>query len=370
MAAPPLPGQDAQEVVARVEQKLIEGYRPAGRPGNGPGAIAAAAQQAIDDGWIHSVQGFVSRLAIAKSRHGLEPDWTLYRAPRYQQPIAKLRLVPAPAPDARVIEPSGPIRRHLFIPDEHNDPRHPHRLQVQTWIARYGSDRRHDVVIKAGDSGTFDSVSRHDKDDTLKGRLKPPIKDDLSNHLASLQAFERGRAKDWKPIKKKAQGNHERRLYDFENANPASAQTHTLAYEEHLVQFGWSERPFGEVFYVDGIGYTHAPMNGMGKPMGGKTATQRAGAMLTAPLVYGHTHKFQIFNDAKIGLTDRITVIEGGCCLPYGEIEHYALHNPTGWSHGVVDLTVQAGQITDVAFVSLLTLRRLYSDDGADVAAA
>ena len=91
--------------------------------------------------------------------------------------------------------------------------------------------------------------------------------------------------------------------------------------------------------------------------------------MLTAPLIYGHTHKFQIFNDAKIGLTDRITVVEGGCALPHGEIEHYALHSPTGWSWGVVDLTTQAGQILDVSFVSMLSLRRRYSDDGADVRA-
>ena len=121
--------------------------------------------------------------------YGIEPDWSLYRPARYQQPIAKYHITQASPPDVRVIEPHGPVRRHLFIPDEHNDPRHPHRLAVQTWVARYGSEQRHDVVIKAGDSGTFDSVSRHDKDDTLRGRLKPGIKDDLSNHLASLQAI-------------------------------------------------------------------------------------------------------------------------------------------------------------------------------------
>jgi len=110
-------------------------------------------------------------------------------------------------------------------------------------------------------------------------------------------------------------------------------------------------------------------MNGIGRPMGGKTATHRAGSMLTAPLVYGHTHKFQIYNDPKIGEIDRVSVIEAGCALPWGEIEDYAKHSPTGWSYGIVDLTVQGGQIIDYAFVSMLTLRRRYSDDGADVRA-
>lgn len=370
MPNPPLSKAIAEETVKRVEDKLREGYRPQGLSGPGEGAIRAAARQAVAERWVGSVNTFISRMEPAKSLHGIEPDWYLYAEPRYQQPVARLHMTPAPPPDPRVIAPSGEVRRHLFIPDEHNDPRHPHRLQVQKWVARYGSEHRHHVVIKAGDSGTFDSVSRHDKDDTLKGRLKPGIKDDLENHRASLQYFELGRDADWKPLKKKARGNHEQRLWDYENQNPASAGTHTLAYEEHLLQYGWREHPFGQIFNVDGIGYTHCPMNGMGRPMGGKTATHRASSMLTAPLVYGHTHKFQIFTDPKMGAVDRVMVVEGGCAMPWGEIEHYALHSPTGWSYGVVDMNIMDGQIIDVAFVSMLTLRARYSDDGADVQAA
>jgi hypothetical protein len=48
----------------------------------------------------------------------------------------------------------------------------------------------------------------------------------------------------------------------------------------------------------------------------------------------------------------------------------YAKHSLTGWWYGVVPMTVQGGVITDLAFVSMLTLRALYSDDGADVRAA
>lgn len=362
---------DAQRlsVKTRVEEKLREGHRPKGLSGPGPGAINAAAEDAVRDGEFATLKAFnTAAYGLAGTQY--EPDWGLYQSYRFQQPVAKFNLVPAAAPDLRKLEPTGEIRRHLFIPDEHNDPRHPHRLDVQTWVARYGSEHRHHSVIKAGDSGTFDSVSRHDKDDTVRGRLKPPIKDDLSNHLASLQYFERGRDKDWKPKKKKARGNHENRLYDYENCNPASAGTHTLAYEEHLMQFGWRERPFAEIFYEDGIGYTHCPMNLMGRPMTGVTATNRTAAFLMAPLVYGHTHKFQILTAAKIGEMDRVMVVEGGCALPHGEVESFALHNPTGWSHGIVDLTVQDGMILDVAFVSMVSLRRRYSDDGADVRAA
>lgn len=368
MPAPRVRDERLREAVALVEDQLRAGIPQ--YLNNGFGAAKAAGIEAVRLGWFINADQMFNWLRFAKERLGIEPDWSLYVLPRYQQPVARFQLVSAPPPQSAAFEPSGPIRRHLFIPDEHNDPRHPHRLQVQTWIARYGSEHRHDVVIKAGDAGTFDSVSSHDKDDTIRGRLKPGIKDDLSNHLESLQYFERGRDQNWKPKKKKARGNHENRLYDYENRNPASAGTHTLAYEEQLLQFGWQERPFGEIFQVDGIGYTHCPMNGMGRPMGGVTAVNRTGAMLTGPLVYGHTHKFQVLTAAKMGEVDRIMVVEGGCALPWGEVEHYALHTPTGWSYGVVDLTVQGGQVLDVAFVSMLSLRARYSDDGADVRAA
>jgi hypothetical protein len=255
------------------------------------------------------------------------------------------------------------------IPDRHNDPRHPHRLACTTWIARFGSERRPPVLVDLGDAGTFDSCSRHDRADTHRGQMRPKIKDDLDNHLASLQAFERGRATDWKPKRIKTRGNHEQRLWNFENEHPESVGTHTNIYAEQLLQFGWRERPFGEFAYVEGVAFTHAPINGMGRPMGGKTSTHRAGGLLTCPLVHGHTHSLQVFNDHKMGPQERITVIQAGCALPWGEYEDYALVGPGGWWWGVLMLTVWDGQIINFEAISMLSLRSRYSDDGADVRA-
>jgi hypothetical protein len=63
-------------------------------------------------------------------------------------------------------------------------------------------------------------------------------------------------------------------------------------------------------------------------------------------------------------------MVEVGCGLPWGTVESYARHGLTGWWYGVVPMTVNAGMITDLAFVSMIELRRRYSDDGADVRAA
>jgi hypothetical protein len=370
MAAHPLSLEQAQDAVTRVEQKLRGGHRPPGITGPGLGAIAAAAEQAVADGVVRSSATFVSRVQIAERDHKLVPDWSLYEQPRYQQPVAKFQLLPAPAPAPELTLPTGRPERVLVIPDRHNDPRHPHRLAVSTWIARYGSEQRFRRVVCLGDDITLDSCSKYDRNDTLKGRHKPGIKADLDNHEAMEAAFERGRDPEWKPLKDRCRGNHNQRLWDFENQHPENEGTHTHRYMETLLRFGWRERGFGEIFYINGVGFTHAPFNGLGKPMGGKTATHRAGGLLCRSLIHGHTHSFEVHNAAKLDPMDRVTVVQAGCALPEGEVEHYATHSPTGWSYGVLDVTVQDGQILDLAFVSMRSLRARFSDDGADVRAA
>lgn len=347
-----------------VEQCLREGFTAEWipGPGNRTARHEAASRWRKPHGGTITPAGFFSLLSTAKQA-GFEPDWTIYRNARYQQPVAKMQLLPAPAHPPLAYE--GEPTRVLVIPDRHNDPRHPHRLDVTTWIARFGSEIRPPVVIDLGDSITMDSCSRYDRNDTLKGKHKPGIKADLDNHLAMLQAFERGRAPDWKPKLIRTRGNHEQRLFDFENQHPENEGTHTHRYAQDLLQFGWRERPFGEIVYVNGTGFTHAPFNGMGKPMGGKTAVHRAGALLCESLVHGHTHSMEVHHSQKLGPTDKITVIQAGCALPDGEVEHYAAHNPTGWTHGVMVLEVLNGAILDMTWVSMRTLRLKYGERAA-----
>lgn len=368
MPAPPRTPEQKLSVKARVEAKLREGFRPPGLGGAGIGAITAAGEEAIAAGEFNTPAAFKS--AAHELTGEFEPDWTLYHPTRYQQPVPTIALRNAPSPDPTFSVPSGDPVQVLVIPDRHNDPRQPHRLACTTWIARLGSERRPPIVVDLGDAITMDSCSRHDRNETQKGRMKPTIKQDLDNHLESLQAFERGRAADWKPKKLKTRGNHEQRLWAFENEHPEDEGTHTHRYAQELLQFGWMERDFGEFAYINGVAFSHAPINGMGRPMGGKTATHRAGDLLTCALVHGHTHALQLYSAAKSGPQERISVIQAGCALPWGEYEHYATAGPGGWWWGVLMLTCHGGQITDVEAISMLKLRERYSDAGADRQAA
>lgn len=348
-----------------IEAKLREGYRPTGVSGSGPAAIAAASKDAVAIGLYQTPAAFISSANAAIDEIG--PDWSLYRPARYHQPVP-LSVVHSAAPPPPM-DPSGKPVRILAIGDLHQDPRHPDRLAVMTWLGRMASEHRPDRIIQIGDWSTFDSVNAHDDNATMAARVKPTIRQDLENLTASHQAFRRGMADDYKPKLDVVLGNHENRLERFENVNPESHGTYTLARDETFAQFGWRVRPYGEILYVEGVGFTHHPVNGAGRAFGGKTGPQRAANESTVPIVSGHTHRRQVHESPKIGPIDVISMVEIGCGLPWGVVESYARHAMTGWWWGAVLMTVQGGATTDLNFVSMLTIRDRYSDDGADIAA-
>ena len=352
-----------RSVKERIEKKLREGHRPKGLSGQGNGALAEAALEAVADGEFSTPAAFKS--AALDLGTEFEPDWSLYRAQRYQQPVPLSVQQPQTIPFPQT--PSGKPQRILVIGDLHNDPRQEHRMAVLTWAARYASEHKFERIIQVGDWGTFDSVNQHDKNDTAAARYKPPVKADLENLTQSHQAFRRGLADDYKPKLDFLLGNHEHRLERFENANPEAVGTFTTARDETFSQFGWRIRPYGELFYVEGVAFTHHPTNGAGRAYGGKTGPQRAANESTVPVVSGHTHRMQLHSSPKIGPVDSIAMVEVGCGMPWGEVEAYAAHGMTGWWHGIVPMVVCGGVITDVNFVSMMSLRSGFSDDGGDV---
>lgn len=368
MAAASIPEDALRAFVGLVEDYLRQGHDRA--PRSGPGAIRMAGDEGVRRGWFKNPNQGWQWLTLAKDRYGLEPDWSLYRPARYHQPVPLPVLHAAPAPDPALMVPSGDPQRVLVLGDLHNDPRHPHRLQVLTWAARYASEQRFDRVIQVGDWSTWDSVNTHDDNKTLAARLKPGVKDDMDNLVASHQAFRRGMSEDYRPKLDFLLGNHEYRLERFENANPETAQTFTLGRDETFAQFGWRTRPYGELFYVESVAFTHHPTNGAGRAFGGKTGPQRAANESTVPVVSGHTHRRQLHDSPKIGPVDTISMVEVGCGLLWGEVESWASHNLTGWWMGFCPMTVQGGVITDINFLSMLSIRDRYSDAGGDIQAA
>jgi hypothetical protein len=246
----------------------------------------------------------------------------------------------------------------LAIGDAHDGPRIP--KDRFRWFGRLAADTRPDMIIQIGDFLSLDSLCRYEGNDTLKGKAKPSLKQDLDSFKLALEAFSDGLG-DFGPERHVCLGNHEDRIWSFTNRTPEVADLLTENLHTILTDFGWGYSPFGALHFVGGAAFTHAPLNRLGKPYGGKTAEQQIANDALHDIVFGHTHIERRHKAVKIGSGRHVTVLNLGCALPDGHREAYLGHASDGWGYGVWDLTLERGQIQAAQWIPMMVLEERYS---------
>lgn len=307
-------------------------------------------------------QTFIHRLSAAHRFNltpGLDPRiWENPEpvAPVIHQNVTKL-IVRIPAGSQAC---STPIRV-LGIGDAHDDP----RLDKDRfyWMGCYAAEHRIPRILSIGDWSTFDSLNSYDGNDTWAGRLKPVFLSDIESLVESKEAFQRGllTASEYSPILHKTLGNHEDRMNSYENRHPENYGTFRAEFHRVMERFGWTYSPFGAFHFIGGVGFTHVPLNKMGKAYGGKHAANTIGNDTLFDIVYGHDHKEQKKRIEKIGDNHYVVIGNLGCALPEGHIESYAKHTATGWSYGIVDMTIYNGHVQAWSFIPMRELRDRYA---------
>lgn len=359
MPTPRMSDEVCRQTVDLIEQCLREGFAPPHMPGP-MAAIKRASEISVEQGLCRTDAGFRTRYREARLR-GMEPDWSLYRAPKYAPQITKPPVVTYAEAHQSALEPDGDPVRVAIIPDIHVCPRNS-SLRRLTWIGRWLADIRADHEVQLGDWGTWDSVSGHERPGTKGHALLPGIEDDFAAVEESLERIAKERPADHKPKRRFLKGNHEQRLAIFQNATPNVGTHYTDRLDALYARYGWQTREYGEIHYIEGVGFTHAPFSMMGKPLGGETANRNTGNKSTVTIFRGHDHKREVATLAKHGPVQRIDIISCGVALEWGHIEAYAKHSLQGWFWGVCEATVQAGEAIDINFTSMITLRRRYGD--------
>jgi len=291
-------------------------------------------------GWFHR-NGLVDRL-------GLTPNVEIVKE---EVPPAKIRVrVPAGSDTTR-----RPLRV-LGVGDTHDHP----RISKERfyWIGRLAADLGVDYIVQIGDFATLDSLNFHIPDDTLLAKTKNPYSDDMSSLREAMAQVDRGLGSH--RLKKHcALGNHERRAWRYEDTHPAMAGVVTGQLLETFEQFGWSTTDYGAYFFLGGVGFTHAPINKLGKTMGSESRLPVLNKMVF-DIVRGHDHQEYTQPQAKFGPIGRVTLVGLGCALPDGHIEDYAQHCLNGWSWGVKELLIENGRIESAKWYSMLELKAKY----------
>lgn len=294
-------------------------------------------------GWFHA-GGLVQKM-------GLKPEIEYVEE---KAPPARVRVkVPAPSDS----DPT-PILRVLEIGDAHDSPRLAKRRFY--WMGKLAADRGCHWVVSIGDLLTLDSLNSHIANETLLGKQKSPWLADMQSAKEALGEFNRGLGSH--PLKKHiTDGNHERRQWVYEDYRPEVTGVLTGEYCQTLEDHGWTRTPYGEYFFLGGVGHIHAAINRLNKTYGGKNAEVTICNDAVFDHVIGHSHVRREHRAPKLGPSKHVTVLNLGCSLPHGHVEEYMYHGATtGWWFGCHVVTIQGGQIVGADAVPMSELERMY----------
>ncbi len=353
MTTPRLRDEDAERVFALVEDALRAGHRPPGMPSirNEKGAIRAA-MDAI--GRSHK---YFERCCARLKR---EPDWSLWVNP---ETAGRIETTIAPKVRVRVQagKPEGTEYRVLAIGDAHDAP----GLAKDRfrWIGKHAKASHPDWIVSIGDFMSLDSLNTHIPNENLTGKAKPAFLADIASGREALETMENeiGKASGYSPRRHIALGNHERRVYAFEESAPEVAGMMQHELESVFDAFKWGRSPYGQYHFIGSVGFIHCAVNRLNKSYGGKNAETTIANDAVFDHVIGHSHVKREHRAPKLGPSQHVTIVNLGCALPWGHVEPYMYHGATtGWWWGIRDLTIRGGHIVDVADVSMIELERRY----------
>lgn len=272
---------------------------------------------------------------------------------------------PPPRPIVRIPAGSQPTtadsqpRVVVAVGDLHDGPHIP--KDRFTHIGRYCADVGATDEVWIGDAASLDSLCSYVPNDTFSGRLKGTVWQDFDSMEEALEAHEKGLA-GHQPRRHITFGNHEDRIESFSERHPEIYGDLRNRLEGMYRHRGWTHSRFGAWYYIGTTGFTHVPLNRLGKAYGGKTCEQQIANDATHDIVFGHTHAKRHLTVAKLGLRSKIEIINLGCALPQGFVEPYAKLSNTGWSWGVFKITIVNGMIRDTDYISMAALEAKYGD--------
>jgi hypothetical protein len=300
-----------------------------------------------------------NRYFAAVSRLGLPPIGA--KPPTYGTPYQAPEPPPDPVfekPRVRMQSDGGEIRV-LAIGDVHAGPGMP--TEHLGWIARHAIETNPAHLVQIGDFGDWASCSQHEGNETVKGRLKPSFAQDEEAVYEAYEALYGPidaaglQARRWQ-----TDGNHEYRVDKFVNAHPELQGDWDIRMRQLPARYSVERKEYGAWLFLGGVGFTHHPVNQLGRAYGGKTSENQIANDATFSIVSGHSHKGLCVHRPKIGPDNRVTVLNLGTAMVDGYVPPYAQWSTTGWTYGVWNIRIAAGRITDHSFVSMNELQRRY----------
>lgn len=260
----------------------------------------------------------------------------------------------------------------LVIGDAHADPRFSNaRFSA---LGNYIADVQPDNIVQIGDFGNLDSISFHNKG-------KPLVAEGLrlSDDIASMQdAFEKmmspiekenslrtkWKKKKYSPNIYWFNGNHEDRTWRYIQDKPELAGFIPTTDLVGATERGCILVPYREYVFIEGVGFTHIPMNpNNNQPIGGKYVCSRAAEGQQQTVVFGHVHHRSVHSinrNSGNSAGTRIDGISAGCFFDYNPDYVRGNEGQLNWWRGLVLLHhVSAGEV-DIETIHIDRVKKIW----------
>lgn len=265
--------------------------------------------------------------------------------------------VPARSTSQSELPVSGEAVRVFVWGCAHDSPDIPDKSRFRH-AGLLASELKPDYIVDLGDSADFDSLSRHPPPGSEDDIQRPRFRADIDSLTEAYAAFAET-APD--TPKYHLHGNHEYRAWRYEYLHPSAQGMFTTEVDQVFARFGWSIKNYRDWLFLEGVGFTHVPINAAGKEYGGKTVENTLLNESTFSVVWSHIHKQHFVRRAKVGVGNALQSYNTGTFMPQGLIKPYAQMAMTGWTYGPSELTLRDGQIESARYWSVQELSERYS---------
>jgi predicted phosphodiesterase len=214
-------------------------------------------------------------------------------------------------------------------------------------------DESPDVVVSIGDFLTLDSLSDWDK--SKRGKMEGRrYKADISSGNRALDLIQLSTAPRYVYL----MGNHEYRLPRYLDYDPTMMGFADIENDLDLAARKWKVVDYKDDIKLSGISFTHIPINGMGRPIGNPHVAQKALALYSNSVVFGHTHTLDHAAEHRRGAPHLNQALAVGCFFEH--IDEYAIGSKTDYWRGIVILDAYHNNRFDIRTISMSNLLRKY----------
>lgn len=255
--------------------------------------------------------------------------------------------------------------RILCIPDAHI--RAGENLDRFKWLGCHIIDTKPDHVVIMGDFLTLESLSHFDKDKRKKMEGKRYIaeiataKEALHNIVYPTFEYnkiqQRNRKAFYKPVRWYLMGNHEYRLDRYMEYNPTFDGLADLDKNLDLTQRNWRIIPYRDYLSIDGVDFTHIPMNKM-KACEGEYVMHRVKNVTMNSTIFAHTHNFKVDSQSIRGQASQQLLMACGCF--FEEAEDYMQGKQQDFWRGIVEVYTDGIGSFDFKTISTKRLEEMY----------